>query len=144
MSSAWKRVKVNGSALRKAGQDLGARPPADAALVLECQGSSVGTYTAQWTQEFVCSARGESAEERLDEVRGVQQLEARGAEVEERVGQRVPQEGVAFNKEELGAGVVADEVDAASVQGRVPEVEGWHLVLCSRTWLPWYSILFWR
>ncbi|KAF8222342.1 phospholipase D/nuclease [Tricholoma matsutake] len=36
-------------------------------LVLECQGSSLGIYTTQWFNEFYWSARGESAEEWLDE-----------------------------------------------------------------------------
>ncbi|EDR09713.1 uncharacterized protein LACBIDRAFT_319104 [Laccaria bicolor S238N-H82] len=36
-------------------------------LILECQGSSLGIYTTQWMNEFHWSARGESAEDWLDE-----------------------------------------------------------------------------
>ncbi|PFH50374.1 hypothetical protein AMATHDRAFT_145281 [Amanita thiersii Skay4041] len=36
-------------------------------LMLECQGSSLGFYTTQWMNEFHWSARGESAEDWLDE-----------------------------------------------------------------------------
>ncbi|PPR00298.1 hypothetical protein CVT24_004588 [Panaeolus cyanescens] len=35
-------------------------------LLLECQGSSLGTYTTQWLNEFHYSARGESAEDWLN------------------------------------------------------------------------------
>ena len=31
-----------------------------------CQGSSIGTYSTQWMNEFHCSARGQSAETWLD------------------------------------------------------------------------------
>jgi len=36
-------------------------------VVLECQGSSIGIYTTQWLNEFHWSARGESAQDWLDE-----------------------------------------------------------------------------
>ncbi|KAF8064419.1 tyrosyl-DNA phosphodiesterase-domain-containing protein [Lyophyllum atratum] len=36
-------------------------------ITLECQGSSIGIYTTQWMNEFHWSARGESAEDWLDE-----------------------------------------------------------------------------
>lgn len=36
-------------------------------LQLECQGSSLGIYTTQWFNEFHWSARGESAEDWLDQ-----------------------------------------------------------------------------
>ncbi|PPQ68438.1 hypothetical protein CVT25_007831 [Psilocybe cyanescens] len=38
-------------------------------LILECQGSSLGTYTTQWLNEFHWSARGESAEDWLDKTK---------------------------------------------------------------------------
>ncbi|KAG6828194.1 hypothetical protein H0H92_008813 [Tricholoma furcatifolium] len=38
-------------------------------IVLECQGSSIGVYTTQWFNEFHWSARGEPAEDWLDEPR---------------------------------------------------------------------------
>lgn len=46
--------------------DMGGAPPAGKELVLECQGSSIGTYSTQWLNEFHCSARGESAQGWLD------------------------------------------------------------------------------
>ncbi|KAF8637199.1 hypothetical protein AX16_010858 [Volvariella volvacea WC 439] len=49
--------------LRNTGMSLGK----DKVLDLECQGSSLGTYTTQWMNEFYCSARGDSAESWLDE-----------------------------------------------------------------------------
>ena len=68
--------------LMKAVQDLDLRPPPGKELHLECQvssspgrkllssnlaqGSSIGAYTTQWTNELHCSARGESAEKWLD------------------------------------------------------------------------------
>ncbi|KAG8215114.1 tyrosyl-DNA phosphodiesterase-domain-containing protein [Butyriboletus roseoflavus] len=56
--------------LMKAVRDLGLRTGKGKAakeLVLECQGSSIGSYSTQWLNEFHWSARGESAEEWLDE-----------------------------------------------------------------------------
>ncbi|TFK18940.1 phospholipase D/nuclease [Coprinopsis marcescibilis] len=38
-------------------------------LVLECQGSSLGNFTTQWLNEFHWSARGESAEDWLDDAK---------------------------------------------------------------------------
>jgi len=51
-------------------RDLGLRTGKGKAareLALECQGSSIGTYSTQWLNEFHWSARGESAEDWLDE-----------------------------------------------------------------------------
>ncbi|KAI5120005.1 hypothetical protein M0805_008466 [Coniferiporia weirii] len=63
----WDQVERTGHpALMKAIQDLGARTPKNKELVLECQGSSIGTYSTQWMNEFYCSARGESAKTWLD------------------------------------------------------------------------------
>ncbi|KAL5520516.1 hypothetical protein ACEPAG_9740 [Sanghuangporus baumii] len=63
----WEQVSKTGHpALMKAVQDLNARPPKGKQLVLECQGSSVGTYSTQWMNELYCSARGESARIWLD------------------------------------------------------------------------------
>ncbi|KAL5498179.1 hypothetical protein ACEPAH_2309 [Sanghuangporus vaninii] len=63
----WEQVSRTGHpALMKAVQELDARPPKGKQLVLECQGSSVGTYSTQWMNEFYCSARGESARMWLD------------------------------------------------------------------------------
>ncbi len=53
----------------KAVRDLRVRTTKGNELVLECQGSSIGTYTTQWTNEFYCSARGDSAEQWLDKSR---------------------------------------------------------------------------
>ena len=46
--------------------DMGGAPPKGKELILECQGSSIGTYSTQWLNEFYCSARGESAQSWLD------------------------------------------------------------------------------
>ncbi|KAL5525069.1 hypothetical protein ACEPAF_8938 [Sanghuangporus sanghuang] len=63
----WEHVSKTGHpALMKAVQELDARPSKGKQLVLECQGSSVGTYSRQWMNEFYCSARGESARIWLD------------------------------------------------------------------------------
>ncbi|CAL1698599.1 unnamed protein product [Somion occarium] len=64
----WPKVLQSGHvALMKAVRDSGARTPKGKELVLECQGSSIGTYSTQWVNEFYCSARGDSAEEWLDQ-----------------------------------------------------------------------------
>ncbi|KIP12180.1 hypothetical protein PHLGIDRAFT_124343 [Phlebiopsis gigantea 11061_1 CR5-6] len=69
----WPKVILTGhTGLMKALQDMNLRPPAGKELQLECQlaqGSSIGAYTTQWTNEFYCSTRGESAEQWLDESR---------------------------------------------------------------------------
>ncbi|CAL1698618.1 unnamed protein product [Somion occarium] len=66
----WPKVLQSGHvALMKAVRDSGARTPKGKELVLECQGSSIGTYSTQWVNEFYCSARGDSAEEWLDQPR---------------------------------------------------------------------------
>ncbi|KAL5478752.1 hypothetical protein ACEPAI_2029 [Sanghuangporus weigelae] len=63
----WEQVSKTGHpALMKAVQELDARLPKGKQLVLECQGSSVGTYSTQWMNEFYDSARGESARIWLD------------------------------------------------------------------------------
>ncbi|KAF8961659.1 tyrosyl-DNA phosphodiesterase-domain-containing protein [Flammula alnicola] len=67
----WPRVVQTGhprlmSAVRKLGMRTGAGKRAKD-LVLECQGSSLGIYTTQWLNEFHWSARGESAEDWLDQ-----------------------------------------------------------------------------
>ncbi|OCH86596.1 phospholipase D/nuclease [Obba rivulosa] len=59
-------VKTGHTALMKAVRDIGAQVPKGKQVVLECQGSSIGTYSTQWMNEFHCSARGESAESWLD------------------------------------------------------------------------------
>ncbi|KAF8547998.1 phospholipase D/nuclease [Imleria badia] len=67
----WPAVVQTGHPrLMKAVRDLGLRTGKGKAareLVLECQGSSIGTYSTQWLNEFHWSARGESAEDWLDE-----------------------------------------------------------------------------
>ncbi|KAH8115094.1 phospholipase D/nuclease [Phellopilus nigrolimitatus] len=63
----WDQVVRTGHpALMKAIQDIGARTPKNKELVLECQGSSIGTYSTQWMNEFYCSTKGESAKTWLD------------------------------------------------------------------------------
>ncbi|KAF8513970.1 tyrosyl-DNA phosphodiesterase-domain-containing protein [Gautieria morchelliformis] len=54
-------------------------PPGQRDLEIECQGSSIGTYTPAWIDEFLCSARGASPEFWLDDVktRRVKALDAR-------------------------------------------------------------------
>jgi len=51
----------------KAVRNMGLRTRKGRTTALECQGSSLGYYTTQWMNEFHWSARGESAEEWLDE-----------------------------------------------------------------------------
>ncbi|EIW76911.1 phospholipase D nuclease [Coniophora puteana RWD-64-598 SS2] len=66
----WPAVVQSGHPrLMKAVRDMGLRTGKGKAakeLVVECQGSSIGTYTTQWLNEFHHSARGESAEDWLD------------------------------------------------------------------------------
>ena len=38
-------------------------------LIKSAQGSSIGSYSTQWMNEFYCSAKGESAESWLDDSR---------------------------------------------------------------------------
>ncbi|KAJ3481086.1 hypothetical protein NLI96_g7894 [Meripilus lineatus] len=67
----WPKVIQTGhTALMKAVRDIGGKPRKGKELVLECQGSSIGSYTTQWLNEFYCSAKGDSAEEWLDQPRG--------------------------------------------------------------------------
>ncbi|KDQ19959.1 hypothetical protein BOTBODRAFT_152571 [Botryobasidium botryosum FD-172 SS1] len=59
-------VKVGHTGLMMAVRNVGAVCPKNKVLKLEYQGSSIGTYTTQWLNEFYVSARGESAESWLD------------------------------------------------------------------------------
>ncbi|OAX34687.1 phospholipase D/nuclease [Rhizopogon vinicolor AM-OR11-026] len=67
----WPHVILTGhTRLMKAVRDMGLRTGKGKAakdLVVECQGSSIGIYSTQWLNEFHWSARGESAEDWLDE-----------------------------------------------------------------------------
>ncbi|KAI6134297.1 tyrosyl-DNA phosphodiesterase-domain-containing protein [Pisolithus croceorrhizus] len=67
----WPKVVQSGHPrLMKALRDFGLRTGKGKAakeLAIECQGSSIGTYSTQWLNEFYYSARGESAEDWLDE-----------------------------------------------------------------------------
>ncbi|KAH7927597.1 phospholipase D/nuclease [Leucogyrophana mollusca] len=67
----WPNVILTGhTALMKSIRDMGLRTGKGKAakdLVIECQGSSIGTYSTQWMNEFHWSARGESAADWLDE-----------------------------------------------------------------------------
>ncbi|KAG1777981.1 tyrosyl-DNA phosphodiesterase-domain-containing protein [Suillus placidus] len=67
----WPNVILTGHIrLMKAVRDMGLRTGRGKAakdLVIESQGSSIGTYSTQWINEFYWSARGESAEDWLDE-----------------------------------------------------------------------------
>ncbi|KZT68593.1 phospholipase D/nuclease [Daedalea quercina L-15889] len=54
------------TSLMKALRDSGLAADKGKEVVLECQGSSIGTYSTQWMNEFHCSARGESAQTWLD------------------------------------------------------------------------------
>ncbi|RDB17512.1 Tyrosyl-DNA phosphodiesterase 1 [Hypsizygus marmoreus] len=65
-------VKTGHPRLMKIVRNMGmraARGDRAKGLVLECQGSSLGIYTTQWLNEFHWSARGESAEDWLDDPR---------------------------------------------------------------------------
>ncbi|QRV99330.1 tyrosyl-DNA phosphodiesterase 1 [Ceratobasidium sp. AG-Ba] len=60
----WQNVIRNGHiALMKAIRDMGA---ASDSVKIECQGSSIGSYSTAWTNEFISSARGISPEKWLD------------------------------------------------------------------------------
>ncbi|KAG1873180.1 tyrosyl-DNA phosphodiesterase-domain-containing protein [Suillus subluteus] len=67
----WPNIILTGhTRLMKAVRDVGLRTGKGKAakdLVVESQGSSIGTYSTQWINEFYWSARGESAEDWLDE-----------------------------------------------------------------------------
>lgn len=67
----WSAVVQSGhTRLMKAVRELGLRTGSGKSakdLLIECQGSSIGTYSTQWLNEFHYSARGESAEDWLDE-----------------------------------------------------------------------------
>lgn len=64
-----KVIQTGHTGLMKAIIDMGARTPRGKELVLECQGSSIGTYSTQWVNEFYWSARGESAQTWLEDSR---------------------------------------------------------------------------
>ncbi|KAF8626688.1 hypothetical protein AX15_004772 [Amanita polypyramis BW_CC] len=64
----WQNViKTGHTRLMKAIRNMGLRTGNGHTAVLECQGSSLGHYTTQWMNEFHWSARGETAEDWLDE-----------------------------------------------------------------------------
>ncbi|PAV15621.1 phospholipase D nuclease [Pyrrhoderma noxium] len=65
----WDQIELTGHpALAVAIKELGAGPvPRGKELELEYQGSSIGSYTKKWMNEFYCSARGISARSWLDE-----------------------------------------------------------------------------
>ncbi|GAW05961.1 phospholipase D nuclease [Lentinula edodes] len=66
----WPNVILTGHVrLMKAVRYMGFRTgkgSKEKTLELECQGSSIGSYTTQWINEFYHSAKGESAEDWLD------------------------------------------------------------------------------
>ncbi|KAL6303385.1 phospholipase D/nuclease [Sparassis latifolia] len=63
----WPKVILTGHpALMKAVGDIGATTDKGKDVTLECQGSSIGTYSTQWMNEFYHSARGQSAQGWLD------------------------------------------------------------------------------
>ncbi|KAJ7498142.1 tyrosyl-DNA phosphodiesterase-domain-containing protein [Mycena galericulata] len=58
----WKQVKSTGHPrLMRAIETLGLVPTGSQKLVVECQGSSIGTYTTQWFNQFYFSASGQSS-----------------------------------------------------------------------------------
>ncbi|KAJ7498156.1 tyrosyl-DNA phosphodiesterase-domain-containing protein [Mycena galericulata] len=58
----WKQVKSTGHPrLMRAVETLGLVPTGSQKLVVECQGSSIGTYTTQWFNQFYFSASGQSS-----------------------------------------------------------------------------------
>ncbi|EKM76167.1 hypothetical protein AGABI1DRAFT_45345 [Agaricus bisporus var. burnettii JB137-S8] len=63
-------VKTGHPRLMMAIRTMGLRPSRGLGkgnMIIECQGSSLGNFTTQWLNEFHWSARGESAEDWLDE-----------------------------------------------------------------------------
>ncbi|KAJ3828366.1 tyrosyl-DNA phosphodiesterase-domain-containing protein [Lentinula raphanica] len=63
----WPKVILTGhTRLMMVLRDLGFRTGKGKKLELEYQGSSIGSYTTQWLNEFYHSAKGESAEDWLD------------------------------------------------------------------------------
>ncbi|KZS89546.1 phospholipase D/nuclease [Sistotremastrum niveocremeum HHB9708] len=64
----WPEVLRNGhTRLMKAIREANARAGPNRDVMLECQGSSVGTYSTQWLNEFFHSGLGESAQQWLDQ-----------------------------------------------------------------------------
>jgi len=64
----WPEVINNGhTRLMKAVRDANARAGPGRNITMECQGSSIGSYTTGWMNEIFQSAMGESAEEWLDQ-----------------------------------------------------------------------------
>ncbi|OSD00730.1 phospholipase D/nuclease [Trametes coccinea BRFM310] len=67
----WPKVILTGhTRLMKSLIDMGAATPQGKELVLECQGSSIGSYSSTWMNEFYRSARGESTQSWLDMPKG--------------------------------------------------------------------------
>ncbi|KAM6493152.1 Tyrosyl-DNA phosphodiesterase domain containing protein [Amanita muscaria] len=60
-------IKTGHTRLMIAIRNMGLRTSRGRTVTLECQGSSLGYYSTQWMNEFHWSARGESAEDWLDE-----------------------------------------------------------------------------
>ncbi|KAJ7247370.1 tyrosyl-DNA phosphodiesterase I [Mycena rebaudengoi] len=57
----WKQIKTTGHPhLMRAIENLGLSASKTGKLVIECQGSSIGTYTTQWFNQFYLSASGVS------------------------------------------------------------------------------------
>ncbi|KAG8970149.1 hypothetical protein FRC03_011167 [Tulasnella sp. 419] len=67
----WKSIEQFGGhgSLSKAIREIGAVCPSDKELVLECQGSSIGTYSASWLNEFYVAAKRGSSTQWLDSKR---------------------------------------------------------------------------
>jgi tyrosyl-DNA phosphodiesterase-1 len=59
-------IRTGHPRLMKAVREIGFSLPPGQTLNVECQGSSIGTYSTQWINEFVDSCRGLSAETWLD------------------------------------------------------------------------------
>ncbi|KAJ6580791.1 tyrosyl-DNA phosphodiesterase-domain-containing protein [Mycena capillaripes] len=58
----WRRIKTTGHPrLMRAIETLGLTTSKTQNLVVECQGSSIGTYTTQWFNQFYISASGHSS-----------------------------------------------------------------------------------
>ncbi|KAF8587152.1 phospholipase D/nuclease [Ramaria rubella] len=59
-------TKTKGKSLQQIGE---IQRPDERQLIIECQTSSIGSYTPAWIDEFLCSVRGTSPETWLDEVK---------------------------------------------------------------------------
>ncbi|ETW80095.1 hypothetical protein HETIRDRAFT_459808 [Heterobasidion irregulare TC 32-1] len=60
-------IRTGHTALMKALREIGAEAGKSRRVMVEYQGSSIGTYSTQWVNEFYGSASGESPEKWLDE-----------------------------------------------------------------------------